>query len=222
VPVGVPTRRRRFVNGVRISRTPNRLLERDRPAPAGARSGRTRAGREGAQSLVEELERVDPAYAASVDKQNLRRVIRALEVYHRTGQPLSSCRTRTPPDFAWTAIGLACPRDELYRRIDARVDAMMAAGLAAEVRGLIERGYGCDLPSMSGIGYRQVCQHLGGELALGQAVERIKPETHRLARMQGNWFRPGDQRIHWLDISAGDPFAEALGVVESRLNRGDQ
>jgi tRNA dimethylallyltransferase len=175
-----------------------------------------RAGREGAQSLVDELTRVDPAYAATVDTKNLRRVIRALEVYKRTGQPLSSCRTRTPPDFSWTALGLAFPRDEVYSRIDTRVDAMMGAGLLDEVRGLIERDYPCDLPSMSGIGYRQLCQHLAGELSLTDAVERIKTETHRLARMQSNWFRQNDERIHWLD-SRDDTFSQALRVVESGL-----
>jgi tRNA dimethylallyltransferase len=176
-----------------------------------------RAEREGRGALVAELERVDPAYAARVDTQNLRRVIRALEVYQRTGRPLSSCQARTPPDFPWRAIGLACERDELYRRIDARVDAMMAAGLLSEVRGLIKRGYGCDLPSMSGIGYRQLCQHLAGELSLEDAVERIKTETHRLARMQRNWFRPGDERIAWIDVMCDDPLPKALRVVESKL-----
>jgi tRNA dimethylallyltransferase len=176
-----------------------------------------RAAREGAASLIEELERVDPAYAARVDRHNLRRVVRALEVYRRSGRPISSCRTRRPPDIAWTAMGLACERSELYRRIDARVDAMVAAGLVDEVRGLIERGYGCDLPAMSGIGYRQVCQHLAGGLSLAEAVERVKTETHRLARMQRNWFRERDRRIHWIDVTSGDPFAEALRIVESEL-----
>jgi tRNA dimethylallyltransferase len=178
-----------------------------------------RVEREGVASLAAELERVDPAYAARVDKQNSRRVIRALEVYQRTGRPISSCRTRVPPDFSWRAIGLACEREELYRRIDARVDAMMAAGLLEEVRGLIERGYSRSLPSMSGIGYRQLCQHLAGELSLDEAVERIKTETHRLARMQRNWFRPGDDRITWIDVTRGDSFPEVLRVVESELGR---
>ncbi len=175
------------------------------------------AAREGPAVLIEELERVDPAYAARVDKQNLRRVVRALEVYRRTGRPISSCQTRRPPGVAWSAIGLACERGELYRLIDTRVDAMVAAGLVDEVCGLIERGYGCGLPAMSGIGYRQVCQHLAGELSLEDAIERAKTETHRLARMQRNWFRAGDPRIHWIDVAAGDPFPEALRVVESEM-----
>ncbi len=176
-----------------------------------------KAEREGQAALIAELERVDRAYASHIDRQNPRRIIRALEVYRRTGRPLSACQARTPPRFAWSVIGLSCERDELYRRIDARVDAMVAAGLIDEVRGLIERGYGCDLPAMSGIGYRQVCQHLAGELSLAEAVERIKTETHRLARMQRNWFRERDPRIHWIDVTATDPFLKALRIVESEL-----
>jgi tRNA dimethylallyltransferase len=179
-----------------------------------------RAEREGAESLLNELRRVDPAYAARADPNNVRRLVRALEVYRRTGQPISACQTRRPPDCRSVVIGLACPRDELYRRIDARVDAMIADGLIDEVRGLIERGYGCELPSMSGIGYRQVCQHLADEVSLQEATARMKTETHRLARMQHNWFRRADPRIDWLDVAAGDPFAEALRVVESKLRKG--
>jgi tRNA dimethylallyltransferase len=173
--------------------------------------------REGPRPLLEELARVDPDYAARVDQSNLRRVIRALEVYHHTGRPLSASQTRQPPDMAWTAIGLACRRNELYRLINTRVDAMMTAGFLDEVRALTARGYGCDLPSMSGIGYRQLCQHLAGELSLDEAVSRVKTQTHRLARMQHSWFRQDDARIHWIDVTAGDPFANALSVVESKL-----
>lgn len=176
-----------------------------------------RAARDGPQPLLDELRRVDPAYAARVDPQNVRRIIRAIEVYRRTGRPLSSCQTRLPPDFSWLVIGLSCPREELYRRIDARVNAMIGAGLVDEVRGLIEGGCGCDRPSMSSIGYRQVCQHLAGELSIEETIARIKTETHRLVRMQQNWFRAGDPRIRWVDVTAGDPFAEALRVVESEL-----
>ena len=173
--------------------------------------------RSGPQALTEELARVDPESAARIDPRNLRRVIRALEVFRLTGRPLSAWRTRQPPEFASTVIRLTCPREELYRRIDARVDVMMTAGLVDEVRGLIERGYGGDLPAMSGVGYRQLCQHLAGELSLEEAVARIKTESHRLARMQHTWFRAGDPRIHWIDVTAGDPLAEALRVVESKL-----
>lgn len=175
------------------------------------------AKREGAQRLADELAKIDPESAARIDPRNVRRLIRALELYRLTGRPLSAWRAREPPTFAWTAIGLACERHELYRRIDARVDAMFRAGLVDEVRRLVERGYGCDLPSMASIGYKEVCAYLAGELSPEEAVGRTKTETHRLARMQRNWFQQRDPRIHWVDVTAGDPFAEALRIVESEL-----
>ena len=173
--------------------------------------------RDGLQPLVEELTRVDPASAESIDLRNPRRVIRALEVYRLTGRPLSAWRTRRPPEFASAVVGLTCPRKELYRRVDARVDAMLAAGLVDEVRGLLKRGYSADLPAMSGIGYRQVCQLLAGELDMEQAVQRVKTETHRLARMQHTWFRADDARIDWIDVSTSDPLAPSLRVLKSKL-----
>ncbi|MHB8514888.1 MAG: tRNA (adenosine(37)-N6)-dimethylallyltransferase MiaA, partial [Dehalococcoidia bacterium] len=110
-------------------------------------------------------------------------------------------------------IGLDLPRQALYARIAARVDAMLAAGLVDEVRGLIAAGYGCELPAMSGIGYRQVCAHLRGDMTLDAAVTEIKTETHRLARMQHTWFRRDDPRIRWLDASAPDLDVDALAAV---------
>ena len=176
-----------------------------------------RARREGPQALHAEVAALDPEAARRLDPSNVRRLVRALEVMRRTGRPLSACQTRRPPDFAWLVLGLDLPSEELYRRIDARVDAMMDAGLVEEVKGLLARGYRPDLPSMSGIGYRQVCQYLAGELSLEEAAARIKTETHRLTRHQRNWFRRDDPRIRWIDASMGDPFREAFEVVESEL-----
>jgi tRNA dimethylallyltransferase len=161
---------------------------------------------------------LDPEAARRLDPRNVRRVVRALEVMRRTGQLFSACQTRRPPDFPWLAIGLDLPSEELYRRIDDRVDAMIGEGFVEEVRGLLARGYRPDLPAMSGIGYRQVCQHLAGELSLEEAVARIKTETHRLARKQHNWFHRDDRRIHWIDVLLGDPYGEAARLVESELS----
>jgi tRNA dimethylallyltransferase len=120
-----------------------------------------------------------------------------------------------------TIVGLRMDRAALYRRIDARVDAMVVAGLADEVRALLANGYSCDLPSMSGIGYRQICAHLRGECSLDEAVARIKLDTHRLARMQHAWFRADDPRIHWIDLShAAGPetvVASALATITGRV-----
>lgn len=175
-----------------------------------------RADRRGPDVLLEELRRIDPVYAERVDPRNLRRVIRGIEVYRLTGQPMSTSQTRKPLDCRWRAVGINHPRDELYLRIDARVDRMMSAGLLDEVRRLTAQGYACTLRSMSGIGYRQLCQHLAGDLSRDEAVERIKTGTHRLARTQRNWFRLADERIDWIE-GGRDTLQAALNIVESKL-----
>jgi tRNA dimethylallyltransferase len=94
-------------------------------------------------------------------------------------------------------------RQALYRRIDERVDRMIAEGFIAEVKGLLERGYALDLPAMSSLGYREIGTYLLGKMSLADAVQRIKFETHRFARYQSTWFRPKDPRIHWLRVEEG-------------------
>ena len=152
--------------------------------------------------LIEELRRVDPEAGAFVDPRNVRRVVRALEVYRATGRPFSYWRTKEPPPFESLIIGLKLPREELYRRIDERVEGMFAAGLLDEVRGLLARGFSRELPSMSGIGYREASEHLAGKIDLQTAIERTKTGTHRLARHQNAWFKAGDQRVRWIESGA--------------------
>ena len=169
-----------------------------------------RAARHGPEALHRELARVDPKAAARIDPRNVRRVIRALEVHRATGRPISYWQEKGPPPWQTLILGLTCPRQELYERIDARVDAMMEAGLADEVRRLLAMGYEPSLPSLSGIGYGQVCQYLAGELDLATTVAGIKTATHRLARQQHTWFRLDDRRIRWLEGAAAVDEARAL------------
>jgi tRNA dimethylallyltransferase len=140
-------------------------------------------------------------------------------VYKATGRPISHWQEKAPPGWDTLILGLPCPRDELYRRIDARVDAMMQAGLVDEVRRLLALGYSRELPSMSGIGYREVGQHLAGELELPAAVARIKTATHRLARQQATWFRGDDQRIRWLGGRGGEERWRRRGILEQGRSR---
>jgi tRNA dimethylallyltransferase len=113
-------------------------------------------------------------------------------------------------------IGLTAERSELYHKIDQRVDRMINRGLVEEVKELLHKGYSLSLPSMSGIGYKQVGDFLSGSVSLPKAVERIKYETHRLARHQYAWFRPSDARINWLD--ANNDRKKANDLVESFLS----
>jgi tRNA dimethylallyltransferase len=164
----------------------------------------------GAAALHARLAQVDPAAAAAIQPGNLRRVIRALEVYQVTGRPISEQQTRRAPPYRARTLWLALPAPALYARIDARVDAMVAARLMDEVRGLLARGYGWELPAMSGLGYREFRPYLEGASTLEQAIQRLKYDTHAFARRQPNWFR----RLPAVEqLPAGDPdlVARALG-----------
>ena len=158
-----------------------------------------RAAREGHQTLYAELKKIDPQAAEKIDPRNLRRVIRALEVCIIAGVPFSQLQ-QLSPEVPVLTIGLTTERADLYKRIDSRVDDMIARGLVDEVKWLLDRGYSPALPAMSGLGYKQIVAHLKGETALDEAIQRIKYETHRFARNQYAWFRPKDERIHWFDI----------------------
>lgn len=147
-----------------------------------------KAATEGSLVLYEELRRVDPAAAEKIDPRNVRRVIRALEVYQTTGVPFSQFQQKRSLPFQTLFVGLTTEREELYRRIDSRVDNMMKQGLVEEVRGLLEMGYGLNLPSMSSLSYKQIGLYLQGKVDLVTAVQQIKFETHRFARHQYAWF----------------------------------
>jgi len=161
------------------------------------------AERLGAEALHERLRQVDPLAAERIDYRNVRRVVRALEVHALTGQPISALQERHPPPYRLLTVGLTMPRPPLYERVDRRVDRMIAAGLVEEVRGLLARGYGLELPSMSGLGYREIGLHLRGELSLEAAIALIKSDTRKFIRHQYNWFSPASAAIRWFDLAAG-------------------
>ena len=180
---------------------------------------------EGMEALYEELRRVDAEAAEQVDGRNPRRVIRALEIAltrmvdaHSRGDADEMPR-KIPPDYDAMVAGLTMERSALYERIDARIDAQMAAGWLDEARGLRELGFGLagskrGTAALSGLGYGELMRHLDGEMALDEAVQRIKYRTHRYARQQYAWFRLGDERIRWLEAPVGDAeFARLAGDV---------
>lgn len=155
----------------------------------------------GGDELHRWLSHLDPQAAQQIHPNNVRRVIRALEVTLLSGQTITALQEKHPPPYDIFIIGLSMEREALYRRIDERVDRMMEAGLLQELKTLAAAGYGRRLPSMSGLGYRQLWQYLEGESTLDEAIEQIKNETHRFVRHQNNWFSPHDPRIHWLDAN---------------------
>ncbi len=155
----------------------------------------------GAAHLHEELARVDPEAAARIQRGDLYRIVRALEVWRLTGIPLSEHHRRhafAAREFETLVIAIRVPRERLYANIDRRFDEMIAAGLADEVRALLAAGYRPERPPLSTIGYKEIAAFVRGEITLGEAVERAKRESRRLAKRQLTWFRrePG---LVWVD-----------------------
>lgn len=149
--------------------------------------------------LLAQLAQLDPQSAASIDRQNPRRVIRALEVCLVTGQPFSSRRRVAAPLYNCLSLALDWPRAELYSRIDRRVDQRMEQGMVEEVRQLLEQGLTHERLEAFGLEYRLISRFLRGEFASeAEMVERLKFAIHDFTRRQLTWFRK-DQRIVWID-----------------------
>jgi tRNA dimethylallyltransferase len=151
------------------------------------------------------LRAVDPISADQANG-NLRRVIRALEIFEATGIPKSELARKGPRPFATLEIELTMPRDQLYRAIDRRVDQQIARGLVDEVRALVEGELPADAPAMTSIGYRQLLPYLAGTISLPAAIAQIKNDTHRYVRHQQTWLRRNQRAIRvdvtragWID-----------------------
>jgi len=160
----------------------------------------------GAAALYEELSRVDPAAAARIDRHDEKRIVRALEVYRLTGEPMSTHQARhdhrtMPRRYEARLVGLAPEREALYRAIDARVDEMIAAGFEREVATLRERGFVPPLRSQQAIGYAELHDAAEGKLERDRAIELIKRNSRHYARRQLSWYRP-DQTIAWYASAA--------------------
>ncbi len=179
-----------------------------------------KAAKVGEDELYQELAEIDPVAAQSIDQRNVRRVIRALEVHRSTKAPFSQLQYKKAPPFNTLIIGLTADRVELYRRIDLRVDEMIKQGLVAEVEKLVKIGYDFNMPAMSGIGYKQIGMFLNGELALAEAIQQIKFETHRFVRHQYNWFRLKDNRIQWFDIQSNKLDSEITMQLAKFIQEG--
>jgi tRNA dimethylallyltransferase len=150
--------------------------------------------------LHEKLRQLDPEAAENIDARNFRRTIRALEVIFTTGRKFSAQRGRGESPYQLVTIGLMRPREELYARVDARIEAMFEAGLVEEVRQLLARGYSPGLPSMSGIGYRECVEVVEGRMSVEQAKVQMRRETRMFVRRQSNWFKESDESIRWFRV----------------------
>lgn len=164
------------------------------------------AEREGAEALYERLKAVDPASCESIHAHNVKRVIRALEFYEKTGQPISAhneVQRQNVSPYRFAYFVLNDRREEIYSRIDLRVEQMVAAGLVEEVQRLKEMGCTKDMVSMQGLGYKEILRYLEGELTLEEAIYLIKRDTRHFAKRQLTWFRR-EKEVIWVEKSEVD------------------
>lgn len=180
----------------------------------------TRIEEEGIESLYAILKEVDPEYITKMDGMNTQRIIRALDVWMQTGKPFSSFHQKgeIKPDEGTLVIGLRRPRQELYDRINQRVDDMMKQGLLNEVKEILAKGFSKDLQSLNTVGYKEIISYLEGEWTLEEAVEKIKTSTRRYAKRQMTWYKRWDF-IHWLDadqLSTSELKEQILGWVNQK------
>lgn len=166
-----------------------------------------RAEREGLAALHAELARVDPDAAERIHPNDYKRIERALEVYHLSGRPLSAQQHQWDAEemrYPATIVGIRRDKDDASRRINARVKAMMKAGLVDEVKSLLDEPKGLGDQARQALGYAQIIRHIRDGMPLDDTVEQIKIQTRRLAKHQRTWFRKF-QTARWLDVSQDEP-----------------
>ena len=190
---------------------------------------RARLEKMNAAQLFEELQRVDPQTAERIDRHNPRRLVRALEVFHGTGKPIGELQKEwtqgeIPRQARDDSVGICLnrERDNLYARIERRIDEQIAAGWVGEVQQLLAGGLEKNATAMQAAGYRELVAHVRGDLSLAAAVALIKTRTRQLARRQLTWFRREPQ-LDWIQIGRNEPPSDAakriLGIIQQRENR---
>ena len=172
------------------------------------------ASEAGASSLHDRLARVDPGAARSIDPNNVRRTVRALEVIESTGRPFSDQRVARAPDWDLSIVGVTRDRAGLDDRIRSRIVHQLDEGWVDEVRTLLAHGYSTDLPAFGSLGYREVAGLVRGERTRDETFDRVFTATRRFSRRQYAWFKPADPRISWIDAgTARDPLQDALALI---------
>lgn len=180
------------------------------------------AEKHGNEHLHRVLYEVDPQAAEKIHANNVRRVIRALEVFHTTGKTFTQCNQQSVKAPVYDAVwfGLNMPREILYERINRRVDLMMEQGLLDEVKRVLAMGVNTQSTSMQAIGYKELVRYLNGDYTLSEAVELIKQESRRYAKRQLTWFKRNPE-IHWLMLQEGYSFTtsctQCFSILKSLL-----
>jgi tRNA dimethylallyltransferase len=166
---------------------------------------------EGAASLYSELQHVDPQSADQTHPNNIKRVLRSLEVYYITGNPISEIQKsgEDPAAFPWIKFGLIMKRESLYERINHRVEQMFKSGLMTEVQDLLNNGYSPKLNSLNSVGYKEVIEYLNSNLDLENCISLVKQNTRRYAKRQLTWFRR-ETDIHWETVESEKSLASEI------------
>ncbi|MEO2074807.1 MAG: tRNA (adenosine(37)-N6)-dimethylallyltransferase MiaA [Bacillus sp. (in: firmicutes)] len=172
-----------------------------------------RAKQIGNEALHKELMEVDPGSAAQIHPNNVRRVIRALEIYHLTGKTMQEYQSHQQPDLLYNTaiVGLTMGRDQLYERINLRVDMMMDEGLLAEVKALHQQGLH-ECQSIQAIGYKEIYEYLDGKVTLDDAVKNLKQNSRRYAKRQLTWFR-NKMQVEWFEMSNVNNFSKKIAEI---------
>lgn len=207
---GSPLYVRAVLEGWRIPEAP--------PDPAFREEMDAYVDEHGPEGLHRRLLEIDPVAAERTPPQNVRRVIRALEVHHQTGRRMSDLEGKEPPPWDILRIGLHIEREQLFQRVDDRVEQMIDQGLIDEVQRLLDAGIPPDCTAMRSIGYQEVVPYLRGEYDREEMIERIKFATHRYVRHQLTWLKktPG---IDWINVSDEDAHAEIRRKVEDHIRK---
>ncbi len=174
---------------------------------------------DGLDRLYEKLSTVDPEAASKIHPNDRKRIIRALEVYTLEGKQISGQVSETKTNISPYRLfyhGLTMDRDQLYNRIDRRVDLMIEEGFLEEVRSLIEKGYSLNSPGMQILGYRQLAEYLEGNISFNAAVQEIKKQTRNLAKRQLTWFRR-EEAIEWYEINNQSTFSDIAENIYSKV-----
>ena len=171
----------------------------------------------GVEGIRARLTELDPEAAEGIDGPNLRRIIRALEVTLSSGKKFSDQKNKKGTPYQVLQIGLSRPREDLYQRIDFRIDRMLDQGLVGEVQALLDNGYSPELSSMSAIGYKQIVKFLSGKCSLEESVQQIRSKTRKYVRQQANWFQENDPDIHWFS-AVDDPTGQIINEIQQFLS----
>lgn len=185
---------------------------------------RAQAHREGLAKLHEALQRIDPLAASRIDRNDAKRIIRALEVYQLTDRPISSFQKQFDADkpmHDWTILGLRREKEQESRRMNARVKKMIEEGLVEEVRSLLAEEKPLSRQARCAIGYAEIIEHLEGQTSLEDAIEKIKKNTRRLAKGQRTWFKTF-KGVRWIDVEAEEAAESVIERAKKEVDRTEE